>query len=58
MFRRCVTWSATRAGGYERSLAGRAAALDDMIAAAKELGATGIIGIDFDYEVRLARPMA
>lgn len=41
-----------RAGGYERSLAGaRSAALEDMIAAAKELGATGIIGIDFDYEV-------
>ena len=50
-FRRCVTWSAV-AGGYERSLAGaRSAALEDMIAAAKELGATGIIGIDFDYEV-------
>lgn len=41
-----------RAGGYERALAGaRNAALEDMIAAAKELGATGIIGIDFDYEV-------
>ena len=41
-----------RAGGYERALAGaRNAALDEMIAAAKELGATGVIGIDFDYEV-------
>jgi uncharacterized protein YbjQ (UPF0145 family) len=34
-----------RAGGYERALAG---ARD---AAAKELGANGVIGIDFDYEV-------
>ena len=33
-----------RAGGYERALSG---ALD----AAKELGANGVIGIDFDYEV-------
>lgn len=41
-----------RAGGYERALAGaRDAALDDMKEAAKELGADGIIGIDFDYEV-------
>ena len=41
-----------RAGGYERALAGaRQAALDEMKAAAKELGANGIIGIDFDYEV-------
>jgi uncharacterized protein YbjQ (UPF0145 family) len=41
-----------RAGGYERSLASaRNAALEDMIEAAKELGANGIIGIDFDYEV-------
>ena len=41
-----------RAGGYERALAGaRNAALDDMKAAAKELGADGIVGIDFDYEV-------
>lgn len=41
-----------RAGGYERSLAGaRDAALQDMIAAAKEMGATGIIGIDIDYAV-------
>ena len=41
-----------RAGGYERALSGaRDAALDDMKAAAKELGADGIVGIDFDYEV-------
>ena len=41
-----------RAGGYERALSGaRDAALEDMRAAAKELGADGIVGIDFDYEV-------
>jgi uncharacterized protein YbjQ (UPF0145 family) len=41
-----------RAGGYERALSGaRDEALQDMIEAAKELGATGVIGIDFDYEV-------
>jgi len=41
-----------RAGGYERALSGaRDAAMEDMIEAARELGATGIIGIDFDYEV-------
>jgi uncharacterized protein YbjQ (UPF0145 family) len=41
-----------RAGGYERALSGaRDAALDDMMEAAKELGADGIVGIDFDYEV-------
>ena len=41
-----------RAGGYERALSGaRDAALADMIAVAKERGATGVIGIDFDYEV-------
>ena len=41
-----------RAGGYERALSGaRDAALEDRIAAARELGATGVIGIDFDYEV-------
>ena len=41
-----------RAGGYERALAGaRDAALDDMKEAAKELGADGIVGIGFDYEV-------
>jgi uncharacterized protein YbjQ (UPF0145 family) len=41
-----------RAGGYERSLkSARDAAMEDMIEAAKELGADGVIGIDFDYEV-------
>ncbi len=41
-----------RAGGYERALSGaRDAALDDMKAAARELGADGVVGIDFDYEV-------
>ena len=41
-----------RAGGYERALASaRDAALDEMKSAAKEMGANGIIGIDFDYEV-------
>ncbi|MCS6995571.1 MAG: heavy metal-binding domain-containing protein [Casimicrobiaceae bacterium] len=41
-----------RAGGYERSLrSAREAALEDMIADAKALGADGVIGIDFDYEV-------
>ncbi len=41
-----------RAGGYERALAGaRDAAVEDMKAAAKAMGADGIIGIDFDYEV-------
>lgn len=41
-----------RAGGYERALSGaRDAALQDMIAAAREMGADGVVGIDFDYEV-------
>ena len=41
-----------RAGGYERALAGaREAALDDLKAAAREMGANGVVGIDFDYEV-------
>ena len=41
-----------RAGGYERALAGaRDAALEDLIAAAREKGATGVIGVDFDYAV-------
>lgn len=41
-----------RAGGYERALSGaRDAALEDMIEAARELGADGIVGIDVDYEV-------
>ncbi len=41
-----------RAGGYERALSGaRDAALEDLVAAARELGADGVVGIDFDYEV-------
>ncbi|MBL8310357.1 MAG: YbjQ family protein [Burkholderiales bacterium] len=41
-----------RAGGYERALAGaRDAALADMVDAARERGANGVIGVDFDYEV-------
>lgn len=41
-----------RAGGYERALSGaRDAALEGLIEAAKELGADGVVGIDFDYEV-------
>ena len=41
-----------RAGGYERALAGaRDAAVAEMVEAARERGANGVIGIDFDYEV-------
>jgi uncharacterized protein YbjQ (UPF0145 family) len=41
-----------RAGSYERVLAGaRDAAVEGLIESAKELGANGVIGIDFDYEV-------
>ena len=41
-----------RAGGYEKALSGaRDAAVEDLIESARELGATGVIGIDFDYEV-------
>jgi uncharacterized protein YbjQ (UPF0145 family) len=41
-----------RAGGYERALSGaREAAIEDLVAAARELGADGVVGIDFDYEV-------
>jgi uncharacterized protein YbjQ (UPF0145 family) len=41
-----------RAGGYERALSGaRDAALQDLIVAAKDMGADGAIGIDFDYAV-------
>jgi uncharacterized protein YbjQ (UPF0145 family) len=48
----CATWSGGRAGGYERALAGaRDAALQDLIEAAKERGADGVIGVDFDYAV-------
>jgi uncharacterized protein YbjQ (UPF0145 family) len=41
-----------RAGGYERALSGaRDAALEDMVEAARELGADGVVGVDFDYAV-------
>jgi uncharacterized protein YbjQ (UPF0145 family) len=41
-----------RAGGYERALSGaRDAALADLIEAAREQGADGVIGVDFDYAV-------
>ncbi len=41
-----------RAGGYERALASaRDAALGEMKDAAKGLGANGVVGVDFDYEV-------
>jgi len=41
-----------RAGGYERALSGaRDAAMEDLIASAKDMGANGVVGIDFDYEV-------
>ncbi len=41
-----------RASGYERALAGaREAALNEAKSAAKAMGADGIVGIDFDYEV-------
>ena len=41
-----------RAGGYERALSSaRDAAVEGLIDAAKELGANGVIGTDFDYEV-------
>ena len=41
-----------RAGGYARALSGaRDAAVEDLIESARELGANGVIGIDFDYEV-------
>ncbi len=41
-----------RAGGYERALAGaREAALEELKSAALEMGANGVVGIDFDYEV-------
>jgi uncharacterized protein YbjQ (UPF0145 family) len=39
-------------GGYERALSGaRDAALKEMIECARELGADGIVEIDFDYDV-------
>jgi uncharacterized protein YbjQ (UPF0145 family) len=41
-----------RAGGYERALSGaRDAAMEDLIADAKELGANGVVGLNFGYAV-------
>jgi len=41
-----------RAGAYENTLsAARQTALDEMIEAAKKLGATAVVGVDLDYEV-------
>lgn len=41
-----------RAGGYERALSGaRDAAVEDLVEAARERGANGVVGVDFDYEV-------
>lgn len=41
-----------RASSYERALSGaRDAATQDMIEQAREAGANGVIGVDFDYEV-------
>lgn len=41
-----------RAGGYQKSLReAREAAVADMTAAAQELGADAILGVDLDYEV-------
>ncbi len=41
-----------RAGGYERAPSGaRDAAVEDMIEVARELGADGVVGVDFDDEV-------
>ena len=47
-----LTTGSALIGGYERALAGaREAALDEAKEAAKAMGANGIVGIDFDYEV-------
>lgn len=41
-----------RASGYQKSLAdARRAALDDLRAAASELRADAVVGVDLDYEV-------
>lgn len=40
-----------RAGGYENALrSAKDAAMDDMIDAAKRLGANAVVGVDLDYE--------
>jgi uncharacterized protein YbjQ (UPF0145 family) len=41
-----------RSGSYEKPLRdARRTALDELAAEARDLGANGVIGIDFDYEV-------
>lgn len=41
-----------RSGGYEKVLReGKEAAIEDMCAAAEEMGANAVIGVDIDYEV-------
>ena len=41
-----------RAGAYENTLAdARQTAIDEMLDAAKKLGATAVVGVDLDYEV-------
>lgn len=41
-----------RSGSYEKPLRdARRTALDELEAEARDLGANGVIGIDFDYEV-------
>ena len=40
-----------RAGGYENALrSAKNAAMDDMIDAARRLGANAVVGVDLDYE--------
>lgn len=40
-----------RSGSYEKVLRkAKEAAIEDMVEAAKDLGANAVIGIDFDYE--------
>lgn len=40
-----------RSGSYEKVLRkAKEAAIEDMVEAAKDLGANAIVGIDFDYE--------
>lgn len=40
-----------RAGGYEKALRGaKNEAIEDLIEAARDLGANAVVGIDLDYE--------
>ena len=40
-----------RAGGYEKALRGaREQAMDEMMAAARDMGGDAVIGVDIDYE--------